>query len=136
MFLLALSMGLAWACVLEMPQKMRFDATLYVFLNRQLYAYFAYVGGSAEVGAILGCLVLCVLVRRRPALVLASIAAACAVGALAIWCAFVSPMNAEMARWAPFAIPSDWIRVRNQWEHGHLARALLWSVALGTVAFI
>ena len=134
--LLALAMGLAWAHLLEMPQKMQLEPWLYLVLAPTLYPYFAYVGGPAEVAAVLCCIVLCVLVRkRRPALVLASIAAICAAAALGVWLARVSPMNAEMSRWVPSAIPSDWTRVRDQWEHGHALRALLWSLALALVTF-
>jgi hypothetical protein len=135
--LLALTMGLAWAHLLEMPQKMQLEARLYTVLAQTLYPYFAYVGGPAEVAAVLCCIVLCLLVRkRRPAIVLASIAAVCAAAALGVWFVRVSPMNAEMSRWTASAIPSDWTRVRDQWEHGHALRALLWFVALALVTFV
>jgi hypothetical protein len=45
----ALVTGLAFAHVLELPQKMSYDAAEYARVQHSLYAYFAYVGGSLEV---------------------------------------------------------------------------------------
>ena len=131
LWVLALAMGLAWAHLLEMPAKMRLDPELYVLLDRTLYPYFAYVGGIAEVLAVVGCLALCGLSRRRRQdLVLACLAAACAAAALGVWFAVVAPMNAEMSRWTTATIPADFTKVRDRWENGHAMRAVLWSASL------
>ena len=135
--MLALAMGLAWAHLLEMPPKMQLDAQLYTHLDRTLYPYFAYVGGPVEVLAVICTILLCFFVRRRrPDMILACFAAAFAAAALGVWFRFVAPMNTLMARWIHSGIPTDWTRVRDQWEHGHAARAALWTVALALVSFV
>jgi ABC-type enterochelin transport system permease subunit len=48
----ALVTGLAFAHVLELPQKMSYDADEYARVQHSLYAYFAYVGGPLEVLSI------------------------------------------------------------------------------------
>jgi hypothetical protein len=45
-------------------------------------------------------------------------------------------MNSLMASWIHSGIPGDWARVRDQWEHGHAARAGLWTVALALDSFV
>ena len=135
--MLALAMGLAWAHLLEMPPKMQLDAQLYTHLDRTLYPYFAYVGGPVEVLAVICTILLCFFVRRRrPDMILACSAAGFAAAALGVWFWLIAPMNSLMASWIHSGIPSDWTRVRDQWEYGHAARAGLWTVALALDSFV
>ena len=46
----ALVTGLAFAHVLELPQKMSYDAAEYARVQHSLYAYFASRGGAGRVG--------------------------------------------------------------------------------------
>jgi hypothetical protein len=52
----------------------------------------------------------------------------------AFW-AIVSPVNAEMLRWRPEAIPADWATARDRWEFGHAARACLLTGAFAALAW-
>src|SRR6185369_10584117 len=61
----ALSLTMESAHVLELPQKLRYDAVMYAAVNTTLYRGFAIVGGIYQLGSIILALVLTVLVRRR-----------------------------------------------------------------------
>jgi len=55
------------AHVLELPQKMQYDAHLYSAVNTTMYRYFATVGGFYSIGSIIAAGVLAFLVRKyRP----------------------------------------------------------------------
>ncbi len=63
--LAALSLTMTSVHVLELPQKMEYNAQMYSAVNTTLYRYFAIVGGFYEVGSILAAIVLVFLVRKR-----------------------------------------------------------------------
>jgi hypothetical protein len=65
LLLAALSLTMESAHVLELPQKMQYDAQMYSAVNTTLYRYFAYVGAFYQLGAIVAALALAFLVRRR-----------------------------------------------------------------------
>jgi hypothetical protein len=44
-------------------------------------------------------------------------------------------VNATMSPLTPETLPADWMRLRNQWEYTHAARAVLQIVALGALVF-
>lgn len=122
----ALVMGLAFAHVLELPQKMAYGFDQYARVQHTLYAYFAYVGGPLEVLAIILAVVLTVLLRRAGAPYgwTAAGTVVIAVG-LAEWALVVQTANMRMADWTAGAAPADWTSVRARWEFGHLAHFLL-----------
>src|SRR5437763_9598809 len=62
--LAALALTMTSAHVLEMPQKMQYDAQLYSAVNTTMYRYFAIVGGVYSMGSIIAASVLAFLVRR------------------------------------------------------------------------
>ncbi|MGH2617302.1 MAG: anthrone oxygenase family protein [Thermomicrobiales bacterium] len=76
-------------------------------------------------GSILTAAVLAGLVRRRPAFGLTLAGTGDLAAALAVWFAFVAPMNKKVATWSADSIPADWIRVRDQWEFAHAVRVVL-----------
>jgi hypothetical protein len=53
------------AHVLELPQKLRYDAAMYSAVNTTLYRWFAIVGAVYQLGSIVLAAVLTVLVRGR-----------------------------------------------------------------------
>jgi hypothetical protein len=55
--LAALTMGLAFAHTLELPQKLACEAATWTQLQRSLYRYFAVVGGPLEVATIIAAVV-------------------------------------------------------------------------------
>ena len=64
----ALSMGMAFCHLLEMPAKMTYDGALWLTLLQTLYGAFGTIGAFIEVSAVLTAVVLVFLVRqRRPA---------------------------------------------------------------------
>src|SRR5215218_8358216 len=117
--LAALTMGLAFARTLELPQKLDYDPATWIQLQHSLYRYFAVVGGPLEVATVIAAVVFAVRVRGLRGGRLAVVGAVCFVLALGWWFAVVNTANAEIGRWAVDAVPSDWRRWRAQWKFGH-----------------
>jgi hypothetical protein len=132
--LAALALTMESAHVLELPQKMQYDAQMYTAVNATLYRYFAIVGGIYEVGSIVMAAVLAFLVRkRRPSFGWTLTGAGCLLLAFGIWLAVVAPVNSQVAeafRSAPESVPTVWTRLRNQWEYGHAAGFIVQLVGL------
>jgi hypothetical protein len=129
MVLSGLTMGLTFAHVLELPQRLQFDAELWFALTKPnaLYRYFGVVGGPIEVAAVLGAGILAVVLRhQRAAGRLALAAALFHAAALAAWATIVAPANTAIGEWDRSGIPRDWELWRIRWESGHtLGFALL-----------
>ena len=132
--LAALALTMESAHVLELPQKMLYDAQMYAAVNTTLYRYFAIVGGAYQVGSIVLAAVLTFLVRkRRPSCGWTLTSAGCLLLAFGIWLAVVAPVNSQVAeavRSAPESVPAIWMRLRNQWEYGHAAGFIVQLVGL------
>jgi hypothetical protein len=88
--LAALTMGLAFAHTLELPQKLAYDAATWTQLQHSLYRYFAVVGGPLEVATIIAAVVFAVRARGLRGGRLAVVGAACLVVALGWWFAVVA----------------------------------------------
>ncbi|RJQ81463.1 MAG: DUF1772 domain-containing protein [Desulfobacteraceae bacterium] len=133
--LTALSMGVALCHLLEMPAKMTFDAALWLTLLQTLYPpAFGPIGGYMEVGAVVTTVLLTFMVRRRrPAFHWTFMAAFCMVAAHAAFWILIAPVNAAMLPLTPETVPADWMRLRDQWEYTHAARAVVQIVALGAL---
>ncbi len=124
--LAALSMGMAFSHVLEMPAKLAYDAALWNRVQHTLYLGYGTVGAMIEVGAVVASIVLAWRTRHeRPVSRFTATGAACLLAALVAWLAFVAPMNAIISGWTADAIPADWTRVRAQWEFAHAGRFIL-----------
>ncbi len=123
--LAALALTMESAHVLELPQKLRYDAQMYSAVNGSLYRYFAIVGGRYQVGSIVAAAGLAVMVRRRwPTFAWTLTGTICLLIAFGIWLAVVAPVNADVAaalRSAPESVPSVWMQLRDRWEYGHAA---------------
>jgi hypothetical protein len=125
LMLAALSLTMESAHVLELPQKMRYDAALYSAVNTTLYRYFAIVGAVYQVGSIAAAALLAFALRGggrgfRWALT----GALCLVAAFVVWLTVVAPVNAEVAAAIasdPASVPALWMRLRDRWEYGHAA---------------
>jgi hypothetical protein len=130
----ALSMGMALCHLLEMPAKMMYDGALWLTLLQTLDGTFGTIGAFIEVSAVVTAVVLAFLVRRhRPAFGWTLGGALCLVAAHVAWWVWVAPVNATMAPLTPETLPADWMRLRDQWEYTHAARAVLQIVALGAL---
>jgi predicted membrane protein len=140
----ALVVGLAFAHVLELPQKMSYGADEYARVQHSLYAYFAYVGGPLEVLSIVLAAVLAMMLRHdRAAFGWSAAGTGLLAAGLAEWAVVVQTANGRMADWAVGNVPAGWTAVRAQWEFGHLAHfallgsgftVLLWSSLKATPA--
>src|SRR5215217_3359593 len=123
--LAALALTMESAHVLELPQKMHYDAQMYSAVNTTLYRYFAIVGGVYQVSSIVAAAVLALLVRkRRPSFEWTLAGALCLLLAFGIWLTVVAPVNGEVTKAlgsAPASVPAIWMRLRNRWEYGHAA---------------
>jgi hypothetical protein len=113
------------AHVLELPQKMQYDADMYTAVNATLYRYYAIIGGPALLGSIACAFVLAWLVRGTPtAFELTLLGGLCLSLALVLWLVIVAPVNAEVRdalRAFPDSVPAVWMRWRDRWEYGHAA---------------
>ena len=132
--LAALALTMESAHVLELPQKMQYDAQMYSAVNTTLYRYFAIVGGVYQVGSIVAAAILAFLVCKRwPSFGWTLAGALCLLLAFGIWLAVVAPVNGEVAEalWsAPESVPAVWMRLRNRWEYGHAAGFVVQLVGL------
>ena len=123
LLLTALALTMTSAHLLELPQKMDYDANLYATVNATMYQYFATVGGVYTVGSIVAAIVLAILVRRRRATRRWTLAGAVAlVLGFVTWLVVVETVNSQMAaaqQTAPRTVPALWMGFRDRWEYGH-----------------
>jgi uncharacterized membrane protein len=127
--LTALTAGLTFAHVLEMPAKLAYPPDLYVALQNTLYVSFGppNIGAFVEPGAILAVVVLAFVVRRRrPAFWLTAAAAICLLLAFpVVFFLFTEPANSMFHAARPASVPADFGAYRTQWEYSHAARFVL-----------
>lgn len=137
LLLAALSLTMESAHVLELPQKMQYDAQMYSAVNTTLYRYFAIVGGVYQVGSIVAALVLAFMLRKDGASFRwAAAGALCLLLAFAVWLAVVAPVNGQVAealRAAPGSVPALWMELRARWEGGHAAGFVLQLIGVGAL---
>ena len=126
----ALTLGLAFAHVLESVGKVALDGTAWLTVQQTLYVAFGPIGGACEVLAIVLAWWSVALRRRGTAPWSWSLCGAIAVSAgVVVWATVVSPMNGVLNAWTPETLPDDWMRVRNRWELGHALHAFLFVLA-------
>lgn len=129
----ALVTGLAFAHVLELPQKLDYDARWYLQVQHTLYAYFGYVGAPLEIAAIIGAAALAYLGRGRPGAGWTLAGALLLAMGLLSWALIVQPANAEFGRWTVERIPADWTAVRARWEAGHVVHFAFFVTGLAAL---
>jgi hypothetical protein len=134
----AITMAAAFAHLMELPGKMKYEPRLYVRLHRTLYPTFGKVAGPAEAAAVLSANALAWRARhhRSGAFRQMTIAAGCLTAAHAIFWIVVQPANVEMTRWPLDSIPDEWPAWRDRWEYGHAIRAGLVTTALGALTSV
>ena len=137
LLLAALALTMESAHVLELPQKMQYNAQMYAAVNTSLYRWFAIVGGAYQVGSMAAAAGLAFLVRRhRPAFGWTLAGACCLMLAFVVWLSVVAPVNAEVAETlaaAPASVPEVWMRLRNRWEYGHAAGFVIQVIGFGAL---
>ena len=129
LLLAALSLTMESAHVLELPQKLRYDAVMYAAVNTTLYRGFAVVGGIYQVGSIILSIVLALIVRGRgPSFGWTLAGAILLTAAFGVWLAVVQPVNLQVAEAIvsdPASVPAVWMQLRLRWEGGHAAGFVL-----------
>jgi hypothetical protein len=124
------------AHVLELPNKLALPGPLWLSIQQHLYrGWGPFLGGPAEIGALLTTLPLLILRRHDPPTRSATLIAAVAfVGMLAAFFILNRPVNEAVSRLTSAALPPDWADYRWQWEIGHALAATL--AVIGLVAVV
>ena len=134
LLLVALTLGMTFCHVMEIPGKLRLGGPDWLTVQHNLYVAFGVVGAAIEVLAILLTWVLVLQVRgRRPAFSWTLGAAGCVTAGLLVWFMLVAPMNAALSGWTPDTLPADWTAYRDQWELGHAIHAALFGLGFSAL---
>lgn len=143
--LAALTLGLSFCHLMQLPSRLAWDQYLWVGSTVQggLYAMFGSVGAVIFVATVIALGLLAYFVREhgRPGFALAVSAALLFALALVLWWVLVYPVNVELAKWVNGPVPADWTEYRARWEWGQAIiagvefagfAALIWSVLADT----
>ncbi|MFV0281707.1 MAG: hypothetical protein ACK5JM_13230 [Rhodoblastus sp.] len=119
------------AHVLELPNKLRLDGSLWLAVQQSLYrGWTPFVDAPTEIGGIALTLLCCVAAATRRARALWLAAACCYVVMLIAYFMFSAPVNAAVAGWTAATLPADWAGYRAKWETGHTIAAIFATAAL------
>ena len=135
--LAALTLGLGFCHLMQLPSRLGWDQYLWVGSTVQggLYAAFGSVGAVIDVAAVIVLALLAYFVRehRRPGFRLALSAALLFALGLVLWWVLVYPVNVELAKWVNGPVTSDWTEYRARWEWGHAIIALIELLGFGAL---
>jgi len=148
--LVAFTMAPAVAHALEYPGKLRLSKDAYMTVQRIYYPGFT-MAGVVELVSVISALALVVLTPRdSPAFALSLAALLLLVAMHAVYWTVTAPVNKvwlkdEQLSKAGAAFfrtdtgsgksqEADWKHLRDRWEYSHIARAVLVTVALGSLA--
>lgn len=115
------------AHVLELPNKLSLDGTLWLAVQQHLYrGWGPFLGGPTEIGALATSLILAHLRRRSRAVWWPTLVASTGYAGMIVAFFFLnSPVNAGIAAWTTTTLPINWQVYRLRWEAGHAIAALL-----------
>jgi hypothetical protein len=129
LMLAALTLGLGFCHLMQLPSRLGWDQYLWVGSTVQggLYSAFGSVGAVIFVATVIVLALLAYFVREhgRPGFALALVAAILFAAAFALWWVLVYPANVELAKWVNGPVPADWTDTRARWEWGHAIVALV-----------
>jgi hypothetical protein len=121
--LAALTLGLGFCHLMQLPSRMGWDQYLWVGSTVQggLYAMFGSIGAVIFVATVIALGLLAYFTREhgRPGFGLALVAALLLALALVLWWVLIYPVNVELAKWVDGPVPADWTDYRARWEWGH-----------------
>ena len=127
--LAALTLGLGFCHLMQLPARMGWDQDLWVGSTVQggLYNLFGSVGALVFVATVIALALLAYFTREHghPGFRLALAAAILFALALVLWWVLVYPVNVELAKWVNGPVPADWIDYRARWEWGHAIISLV-----------
>lgn len=129
LMLAALTLGMGFCHLMQLPARMAWDQYLWVGSTVQggLYAMFGTIGAVIDIATVIALGILAYFVREhgRPGFRLALSAALLFALALLLWWVLVYPVNVELAKWVNGPVPADWTDYRSRWEWGHAIISLL-----------
>jgi hypothetical protein len=135
--LAALTLGLGFCHLMQLPSRLGWDQYLWVGSTVQggLYAAFGSVGAVIFVATVIALALLAYFVREhgRPGFKFALGAAVLFTLALVLWWVLVYPVNVELAKWVNGPVPADWTDYRARWEWGHAVIALVELLGFGAL---
>ncbi len=135
----ALTLGLGFCHLMQLPARMAWDQYLWVdsTVGGGLYAWFGSVGAMIDVAAVLVLVLLAYFVKEhgRPGYCPALLAALLFALALVLWWVVIYPVNVELATWVNGPVPDDWTRWRGRWEWGHAAIAIIELCGFGALVW-
>lgn len=136
LLLVALTLGLAFCHVMEIPGKLRLAGPDWLRVQQNLYVAFGPpLGAGIEVAAIACTWLTALLTRhRRPAFAWTVAAGVAVTTGLALWGLVVAPVNTAVNGWTAATLPPNWTAWRFRWELGHAIHAL--CLALGFAALV
>jgi hypothetical protein len=135
LLLVALTFGMAFCHVMEIPGKLRLNGAQWLTVQQHLYIAFGLVGAAIEgLSIFLTWLVVFQVYRRRSAFYWTLGAAICVTAGLIVWALLVASMNAALSGWTPETLPADWTDYRNQWETGQAIHAALFGLGFSALA--
>lgn len=139
LILAALTLGMGFCHLMEMPARMGWDARLWVgtTVDGGLYVMFGTLGAVIVVLNIVVLIVLAVWVWRHSPIVrwLSGLAALLFTLAFVLFWIVIAPVNAEIAGWAGGNFPEDWSRWRMRWELGHAVNTVLQMIGYAALAW-
>lgn len=123
------------AHLLELPNKLALDGSLWLAVQQHLYrGWGPLLGGPTEIGALITALGLLAIHwhdrRIRRFLLVAVVVYA---GMIAVFFIFNNPVNQAVNSWTAKTLPANWTRYRLRWEIGHAIAAVLAVVGLMAV---
>lgn len=137
MMLAALTLGLGFCHLMQLPSRLGWDQYLWVGSTVQggLYAAFGSVGAVIFLATVIVLALNAYFTREhgRPGFRLALIAALLFAAALVLWWVLVYPVSVELAKWVNGPVPSDWTDYRARWEWGHAIIALVELLGFGAL---
>jgi hypothetical protein len=129
LMLAALTLGLGFCHLMQLPSRLGWDQYLWVGSTVQggLYAAFGSVGAVIFIATVIALALLAYFVREhgRPGFALALAAAILFAASFALWWVVIYPANVELAKWVNGPVPADWTDTRARWEWGHAIIALV-----------
>src|SRR4026209_2542240 len=127
--LAALTLGMGFCHLMQLPARMGWDQYLWVGSTVQggLYRLFGSIGAVIDVAAVIALALLAYFVREhgRPGVRLALAGPVLFALAPVLWGVLVYPVNVELAKWVNGPVPADWTDYRARWEWGHAIISVL-----------
>ena len=123
------------AHVLELPNKLALDGTLWLAVQQHLYrGWGPFLGAPVEIGALITSLSLLFARRERTPELWLTIVAVAAYGVmLTTFFVLNAPVNDAVNGWTPASLPNDWPAYRMRWEIGHALAALMAIIGLAAL---